>query len=239
MSSGDRKLTKQELKRHPLRITGNLANAEEEIYKSAAFSTYCMTQGMTSDQVKTMWQYQPLFLPIQHIKGKCGLCKHPVANSFDLDRTVANIAKNQHLSDENHLKYCKQEWNDIDERLKMKVPIDVKCFLISYIHYNDDGPGEAFGSWNSVLSHILSEKHRKKVAKLLAPHWETSNQFIELVDDEESDSDIEEIKDGVGKKEANGNGDAEVQIIGPQLPKELKDENIGAEHHFQDISMKT
>lgn len=97
MSAGNRTLTKNDLKYHPLKISGNLADAEDNCYKSAAFSTFCMTQGMTSDQVKKMWSWQPLFLPIQHIKGKCGLCKASVENSMDFDKNISHMAKNMHL----------------------------------------------------------------------------------------------------------------------------------------------
>ena len=174
MTSGARTITKAEMKFHPLRITGNLADAEDNAYKSAAFSTFCMTQGMTADMVKKMWNWQPLFLPMQHIRGKCGLCKLDVKDSLDTERPVAGLAKNLHISSQEHKNYCSQEWKEIDKRLGMEIPVDVKCFLISYC----DLCGESLGQWNSILSHVLSAKHRKKVEQLSKP-WDVP-EIIEI-----------------------------------------------------------
>ena len=159
MTVGDRPLNKIEMKHHPLRLgTCNDIENEDTLYKSASFQTFCMTHGMTSDQVKTMWNWQPLFLPLNHIRGKCGLCKEQVPGSLDTDKQVANKAKMDHLNDPAHKNFCKKEVMEIDERLRFSVPVDVKCFILSYCLVCEKG----LGSWNSVLTHILDKHHKRQ-----------------------------------------------------------------------------
>merc|ERR1712226_1565159 len=164
MMTGDRRLSKGEMKHHPLRLgTANSIENEDTIYKSASFQTFCMTHGMTSDQVKTLWNWQPLFLPLQHIRGKCGLCKEQCESSLSVDKSVANSAKMAHLNSIMHMNHCHKEFNEIDERLRFEVPLDVKCFILSYCHACKRG----LGAWNSVLSHILDKYHKAQVAKMV------------------------------------------------------------------------
>jgi len=160
MMTGDRQLNKTEMKHHPLRLgTCNEIENEDTLYKSASFQTFCMTHGMTSDQVKTMWNWQPLFLPLTHIRGKCGLCKEQVEHSMDEDKSDSNKAKMSHLNDVLHANFCRKEVNEIDDRLRFTVPIDVKCFILSYCSVCERG----LGAWNSVLSHILDRHHKRQV----------------------------------------------------------------------------
>lgn len=131
--STERTLTKGDLKHHPLRLSNSNENENEDtIYKSPAFMTFCMTLGMTRDQVMTLWSWQPLFLPLLHIRGRCGLCKEDAPNTSVNDKGVANSSRFVHTKSKVHMDYCLGEAIEIDKRMKFKVPVDVKCFILSY-----------------------------------------------------------------------------------------------------------
>jgi len=167
MNANNKHLNKGEIKYHPLRLTAasHIVN-EDSTYKSPAFNTFCMTQGMTFDQVRQMWKQQPIYVPTIHIKGRCGLCKEVVGNTDDkgdYSRLLINNAKFGHVNSSEHKIACKNEWSTIDKRLNMFVPIDTKCFILSYCGLCDEG----IYNWNGILNHVLSPNHKKKVGVFL------------------------------------------------------------------------
>merc|ERR1712080_261414 len=94
--------------------------------------------------------------------GRFGLCKHVVENTSekgDYSRLLVSNAKLNHVNCDEHREACMNEWTTIDKRLNMFIPVDAKCFILSYCGLCDEG----IYNWNGILNHVLSPNHKKKV----------------------------------------------------------------------------